>query len=70
MAVARPRLACCWYFYYHHFPFYMLTGPESMFLHLFLLSFIVFVGYGLFRVIPVYIPFLISRSYFYLTGDL
>ena len=57
-----------WNLYYHHFPFFMLTGPEGVFLHLFIISFLSFVAYGLYSVIPSYVPFLISRSYYYLTG--
>lgn len=57
-----------WNMYYHHFPFYMLTGPEKAFLHLFLVSFVSFIVYSFYSVIPTYVPFLMSRSYYYLTG--
>ncbi|SGZ57857.1 CIC11C00000004287 [Sungouiella intermedia] len=56
-----------WDMYYHHFPFFMLTGPESIMLHIFILTFVSFIIFGLYN-IPLYFRFLVSRSYYYLTG--
>ncbi|QWU88916.1 hypothetical protein CA3LBN_003224 [Candidozyma haemuli] len=37
-----------WESYYHFFPFYMLTGRESLLLHLFVISFFSFIGWGVY----------------------
>lgn len=66
MGISKPEKY--WNMYYHHFPFYMLTGPEGVFLHLFIVSFLTFVAYGFYSMIPSYVPFLVARSYYYLTG--
>lgn len=63
----RSPLTKAWHMYYHHFPFFMLTGPELTLLHIFLLTIVSFVLFGLYN-IPSSIPFLVSRCYYYLTG--
>ncbi|ODV82458.1 uncharacterized protein CANTADRAFT_24961 [Suhomyces tanzawaensis NRRL Y-17324] len=55
--------------YYHHFPHYMLTKNESFTLHLFLLSFLFFIGYGIYSYLPATIMFSLSRGYYYLWGQ-
>ncbi|CAK7903890.1 hypothetical protein CAAN1_09S00254 [[Candida] anglica] len=55
--------------YYHHFPHYMLTKTESVMLHFFLISFFLFVGYGLFSYVPGQLIFVGSRGYYYLYGS-
>lgn len=69
MPTTRSSGRKAWDLYYHHFPFFMLTGPEGLLLHLFILTFLSFVAYGVYAVVPTYVPFLLSRSYYYLTGD-
>lgn len=56
-----------WDFYYHHFPFYMLTNVERIWLHAFLVSFVSFIVYAVYSV-PTYLPFIFGRGYYYLTG--
>lgn len=56
-----------WGFYYHHFPFYMLTPVERIWLHAFLVSFVSFIIYAVYSV-PTYLPFIFGRGYYYLTG--
>ncbi|KAK8440641.1 hypothetical protein ACI3LY_004132 [Candidozyma auris] len=58
-----------WDSYYHFFPFYMLTGKESVMLHLFIISFISFICWGIYSCLPGYVPFVISRGKYYLTGS-
>ena len=66
MAYSTKRL---YEIYYYHFPHYMLTKNESLSLHLFLLSFAFFVGYGLYSYVPSQIVFFVSRAYYYLFGE-
>lgn len=56
-----------WDFYYHQFPFYMLTSVERIWLHAFLVSFVSFIVYAVYSV-PTYLPFIFGRGYYYLTG--
>lgn len=58
-----------WQLYYHMFPFVMMTKKESFFLHLFIVSFLTFIGYGVYSCIPLYVPFMAARGYYYVTGQ-
>lgn len=46
----------------------MLTENESFLLHMFLLSFTTFVGYGIYSYLPAHLTLIVSRSYYYLFG--
>lgn len=54
--------------YYHSFPHYMLTKNELMLLHIFLLSFLLFVGYGVILYLPAQLKLVLARGYYYLFG--
>ncbi|OVF10199.1 hypothetical protein A9F13_03g03520 [Clavispora lusitaniae] len=56
-----------WDFYYHHFPFYMLTNIEKIWLHAFLVTFVTFFVFAIYN-LPKYFSFVFSRAYYYLTG--
>jgi len=55
--------------YYHHFPHWMLTKPESLVLHLCVLLFASLIGYTVLVYLPANIMFSISRAYYYLFGN-
>ncbi|KAG2734132.1 hypothetical protein G9P44_002138 [Scheffersomyces stipitis] len=65
MAMTASRL---YSMYFHHFPFVMLTKTERMLLHTFLLSFTLFIGYGIYYYLPASIMFSLSRAYYYIFG--
>ncbi|CAK9439727.1 uncharacterized protein LODBEIA_P38270 [Lodderomyces beijingensis] len=55
--------------YYVHFPFSMLTKTESIILHISVLSFMVFILYGIYSYLPACAMTALSQGYFYIFGD-
>lgn len=53
--------------YYQSFPFAMLTSVEQALLHMFLLTLVSLVAYGIYS-IPSSVPAALSRVSYYLTG--
>ncbi|KAL7664332.1 hypothetical protein ABC855_g3164 [[Candida] zeylanoides] len=54
--------------YYNLLPIYMLTSGERLTLHCLLLSFLLFVSFGVFKYLPGQLLFIGSRGYYYLFG--
>lgn len=65
---SKPYKQSLYDLYYFHFPFTMLTPTETLLLHVFLLSLMSLVVYGICAYLPSTIMFSLSRAYYYLFG--